>query len=215
MRQKKLDDLIPKGNLKVYRRIYDTIKKIDIKKYYRTFPSEDISTIKNLLKSLSFRGFIKHEEHVRISDNLDHCLQHSSKAMAAYFIQRIFAETGNRRDLALDVFIYLAASDLLIYEHKPRYGKIANYLLDNNLIDRKKECNDELIRRRYERIVREKGEDYIADVLNGISCFCSAKNPLIPKELDNQYDQRGVIKTTFADINISLIPPEYNPISLI
>lgn len=213
-----LTNYIPEGNLNVYKAIYNRISTMDNKQYYLSSKKKK-SRIENVQNVID-RACQQLEDVFTNDETIRHLKQYIWKVyqfenhrnlegtMTEMYLDR-------KRDEALDILIHCLMADCKIYSNRYRWKCVMDYLKDSKIIEpiKSHDRNDyfygfEVIKKRYERL----DDDNFEDLLSIYHAFCSHQNPLIPVELAEHYDEKGILKK--LKDNPFRIQPINNPFAL-
>ena len=195
-----LTNYIPEGNLNVYKAIYNRISTMDNKQYYLSSKKKQsrIENAQNVIDKVcqQLEDIFTHDEIIRqIRQYIWKAYQFDNPRNLAGTMAEIYLK--QKRDEALDILVHCLMADCKIYSNRYRWKCVMDYLEDNKFIETTKRDDEknsfydfDVIKKRYERLDDEDFED----LLSIYHAFCSHENPLIPAELAEHYNEKGILK---------------------
>ena len=130
---KRIAELIPPENLKVYWATYQILKEYPLKN-----PSEYLKILKSITKDITWKIVemkkIFTDNEVVVAALRKYLLKHQSLMETFVLFHCLKKGRGNiQRDFCLDFLIYAIVYDLRYYTGKPHYSMITEFLVEQGI----------------------------------------------------------------------------------
>jgi len=160
--KKEIIEVIPPERLRVYRNLYDLIKKsqIDLK----DFPVKEYVKIIKGLGALESSGCLTQIQVWEIQEKIL-ALVYGNIGFQSMAKRALVKKGAQRASDSLDILIFALIVDLEYMTKKPNYEMVLNFLKEKELVDERYSIDD--VRKRYKK---NRPEDYVLRMRLLLSC---------------------------------------------